>query len=295
MEQKVKDAVDGYIGKDPLFHDDLKERIISNNRVQMKNTKKKKKCKRFSSSFKPVIITFLLIFGSVSYYFLSTLPEEENGVNGLPNNDSLVPDDESLNKDEPVWNSEKENDTAIERELLEESADIIETEKELLALSEEIFSLLKESNYEKIAEKVDPEHGVTFAFYADFGHPNGYGGEYVNLPKKDISKENNTKYLWGADESGRKFEMSLDEYVQQFLLRRWGMKDVDYSIVTYNEPAENFAGVFNTIHENYPDAKYVEYYMPGETEHLFQSLRFVYQERDGEWYLIGLVRDVATV
>ena len=67
-----------------------------------------------------------------------------------------------------------------------------ETEKELLALTEEIFSLLKESNYEKIAEKVDSEHGVTFAFYADFGNPEGYGGEYINLTKQEISKSNDT-------------------------------------------------------------------------------------------------------
>ncbi|WP_336045980.1 hypothetical protein [Solibacillus ferritrahens] len=170
-----------------------------------------------------------------------------------------------------------------------------ETEKKLLALSEEIFSLLKDSNYEKFAEKVDQEHGVTFAFYADFGHPDGYGGEYVNLSKKEISERNNTKYLWGADESGKEFEMSFHEYVQQFLLRKWGMSDADYSIITFNEPGENFAGVINTIHEFYPNAKYVEYYSPGETEHLFQSLRFIYQERDGEWYLIGIARDVASV
>lgn len=170
-----------------------------------------------------------------------------------------------------------------------------ETEKELLALSEEVFSLLKESSFEKIAEKVDPEHGVTFAFYADFGNPDGYGGEYVNLSKKEISEKNNTKYLWGMDESEKEFELTLHEYVQQMLIQRWGKEEVNYSITTFNEPAENFAGVINTIHEYYPDAKYVEYYSPGINEHLFQSLRFIYQKRDGEWYLIGIARDVATV
>ena len=170
-----------------------------------------------------------------------------------------------------------------------------ETEKELLALSEEIFSLLKASNFEKISELVDAEHGVTFAFYADFGNPDGYGGQYVNLSKNEISKANDTKYLWGKDEAEREFEISLHEYVQQMLLQRWGKEEVDYSIITFNEPAENFAGVLNTIHEYYPNAKYVEYYSPGKDEHSFQSLRFIYQQRDGEWYLIGIARDVATV
>ena len=55
-----------------------------------------------------------------------------------------------------------------------------ETEMELLALSEELFSLLKESNFENISEMVDPEDGFTFAFYADFGNPDGYAME-VNM------------------------------------------------------------------------------------------------------------------
>jgi len=97
-------------------------------------------------------------------------------------------------------------------------------------LSDEIFSLFKELNYGKIAEKVDPEHEVTLAFYADFGYPDGYGGQYVNLSKMEISEISDTKYLWGSDEAEMKYEMSLDEYVHHFLLRRWGRDDVDYSL-----------------------------------------------------------------
>lgn len=170
-----------------------------------------------------------------------------------------------------------------------------ETEKELLVLSEELFSLLKEYNFEEISKMVDPEDGVTFAFYADFGNPDGYGGQYVNLSKKEISEINDSKYLWGKDEAGKEYKLSLHEYVQQMLLQRWGKEEVDYNIITFNEPAENFAGVINTIHKYYPDAKYVEYHSPGKNEHSFQSLRFIYQERDGEWYLIGIAQDVATV
>ncbi|MER2037846.1 MAG: hypothetical protein ABS944_06860 [Solibacillus sp.] len=170
-----------------------------------------------------------------------------------------------------------------------------ETEKELLAMSEEILSFLTEDNFKEISKMVDPIHGVTFAFYADFGNPDGYGGNYVNLSKKDISEIYDKKYLWGKDEAGTEYNLSLHEYTQQMLLKRWGNEEIQYSIVTYNEPAENFAGVISTIHEYYPDAIYVEYHSPGKDEHSFQSLRFIYQERDGTWYLIGIVRDVATV
>lgn len=170
-----------------------------------------------------------------------------------------------------------------------------ETEKELLALSAEIFSLLQESDFINMADKVDPEDGITFAFYADFGNPDGYGGQYVHLSKEKISAATDREYVWGHDESGKEYQLTLHEYVQQMLLQRWGKEEVDYNIITFNEPAENFAGVINTIHTYYPDAKYVEYYSPGKDEHSFQSIRFIYKEREGDWYLIGIARDVATV
>lgn len=169
-----------------------------------------------------------------------------------------------------------------------------ETKEELLTLSKEIFTLLEESDYKKLSEKVDAEHGVTFAFYGDFGNLVGYGGEYVNLSKKEIREANDTKYVWGYDESDKQFELALDEYVQQMLLQRWEREKVEYTTITFNESADTYGGVINTTHQYYPDAKYVEYYSPGENEHSFQLLRFIYQEKDGEWYLIGIARNVAT-
>ena len=47
----------------------------------------------------------------------------------------------------------------------------------------------------------------------------------MNLSKKEISGINDTKYLWGKDESEKEFEMTLHEYVQQMLLRRWGREE----------------------------------------------------------------------
>lgn len=279
-DKKIKEAIDNYIGKEKMYNPAMKERFLNG-----LYTNREKRKKYAPTRLIPSVSLLFLLFGGAFFYYISVERENNEVINQthishpkLENSEgSLIPNEEIEKYDRVENSSEKE------------------IKKKLLALTEELFSLLKESNYEKIAEKVDPEHGVTFAFYADFGHPNGYGGQYVNLSKKDISKKNDTKYIWGMDESEKEFEMSLDEYVQQFLLRRWGWRDVDYSIVTFNEPAENFAGVINTVHEFYPNAKYVEYYSPGETEHLFQSLRFIYQERDGEWFLIGIARDVATV
>lgn len=275
MEQKVKEAVNSFIGKDSLFNEELKQKVMHNKRMQRK---KKKKSKLLSSSLNPVIITFLLILGSASYYFLSTLSEEGNSIIGLPSKDIFGPNDESTNEDKPVLNHE--SDAVIERKLLEESADI--------------FSYLENGEFAKLAEKVDPLEGVTFTIFADFVKTDNYGGTPVTLTKDEIVNSLDKQFVWGQGDGGPPIEVTFREYVQEYLLKRVGDK-ITYETITFNESAFVFSGVLNTIHKNYPNAKYVEYYASGENgnDRLFQSIRFVFEEREGTWYLIGIVRDIA--
>lgn len=275
MERKVKEAVNAFIGRDTLFNDDLKRRITSNKRMQKK---KMKKSKLLFSSFKPVMITFLLIVGSGSYYFLSTLSKEEG--NTAPINNKLDYDEESIKGNNPVLNTEEESDANIERILLKESA--------------VIFSYLENSEFAKLAEKVDPIEGVTFTIFADFAKTDNFGGTPVTLTKDDIVNSLDKQFIWGQGDGGPPLEVTFREYVQEYLLKRLGDKII-YETITFNESAFVFSGVLNTIHKNYPNAKYVEYYAPGEdgNDRLFQSIRFVFEEREGTWYLIGIVRDIA--
>lgn len=171
----------------------------------------------------------------------------------------------------------------------------VDLENELINSSSQLFSYLQNEDFEKLAEKVDPEEGITFSLFADFGSKPGYGGEYVKLFKEEIKSSADKQFVWGYDDSDKEYKMTLREYVNEMLLKLYG-KEVIYEQITFNESAFVYAGVFNTIHENYPDAKYVEYYAPGESEdnRSFQSIRFIFQERNNIWYLIGISRGVAT-
>lgn len=177
-------------------------------------------------------------------------------------------------------NSEEGNDTTIEKKLLKES--------------DVIFSYLENSEFAKLAEKVDPIEGVTFTIFADFAKTDNFGGIPVTLTKDEIVDSLDKQFVWGQGDGGPPLEVTFREYVQEYLLKRLGEK-ITYETITFNESAFVFSGVLNTIHKNYPNAKYVEYYLPGEdgNERLFQSIRFVFQEREGTWYLIGIVRDIA--
>lgn len=168
----------------------------------------------------------------------------------------------------------------------------IDIEQHLLKLSEELITYLQYKEFDKFIEHVDPIDGALFSFFADFGNPQGYGGPYITLTRQQLANSE-TEYIWGYDDSGKAFEMTFPQYVNDFLLKRHG-HDIVYTKVSFNETSFDNASIENTIHEYYPNAKYVEYYSPPLDEHsqLFQAIRFVYEERDGRWYLIGIARDV---
>ncbi len=278
MEQKVKEAVNAFIGRDKLFTDELKQRITSNKR---RLKKKKKKFNLLSNRYKPVIISFFLIIGSGSYYFLSTLPKEEgNTVNDLPISNTLDYNNDSIKGDKTILSNEEENEAAIKRKLLKESA--------------VIFSYLENSEFAKLAEKIDPIEGVTFTIFADFVKTDNYAGTPVTLAKDELVDSLDKQFVWGQGDGGPAIEATFRKYVQEYLLKRLG-DEITYETITFNESAFVFSGVLNTIHKNYPNAKYVEYYAPGTdgNERLFQSVRFVFEEREDTWYLIGIVRDIA--
>ena len=168
----------------------------------------------------------------------------------------------------------------------------IDIEQHLLQLSDELMTYLKKQEFDKFIEHVDPVDGALFSFFADFGNPQGYGGPYITLTRKQM-ENSETEHIWGYDESGKAFKMTFPQYVNDFLLKRHG-HNIVYTTISFNDTSYDNPSINNTIHEYYPDAKYVEYYSPAldESGRLFQAIRFVYQERDGKWYLIGIARDV---
>lgn len=171
----------------------------------------------------------------------------------------------------------------------------VDLEGQFIKSSAEIFLYLQNEEFEKLAEKVDPVEGISFSLFADFGSNPGYGGDYVNLSKEEIMSSLDRQLVWGYDDSDKEYKMTLKEYVQEILLKLNGKK-VNYEKITFNESAFEYGGVINTIHKNYPEAKYVEYHAPGENgdNRPFQSIRFIFLERENVWYLIGISRDVAT-
>lgn len=183
--------------------------------------------------------------------------------------------------------------------IADDTTEPVDTETALLAKTEAVFSYLQNLNWPELAQLVHPDKGLFFSFYADAGSP--YSHE-VAFTKAELSNlTGNEVYIWGYDMGGYAFEFSVDEYVSKFIVQhsmRWdgeNSKPIDYSVITFNDSVVESGGIINTIAEYFPDAKYVEYYSPVPSEDLWyewQALRFIYEEHEGEWYLIGIARDV---
>lgn len=197
---------------------------------------------------------------------------DDSGLADLLNESNDYQDEENLTDED---HTVIENDTTLERELLEEAADIL--------------SSLKSHNWDEISEMAHPD-GVAFSLFADFGSPTS---NEVVLSKEDIKDNDQGEIIWGVELSGEKVMNTKDEYVDEYLFKNIFGDSVNYDTVNFNSSSVESGGVINTISTYFPDAKYVEYYSkPTEKEIDWQALRFVFKEHEREWLLFGIARDV---
>jgi hypothetical protein len=103
-------------------------------------------------------------------------------------------------------------------------------------------------------------------------------------------------YHWGTyDGSGMPIELAFRQYYKEFVY------DVDFArpdVVGFNERVGQGNSIDN-IASAYPDGMTVEYHFEGfDPEYAgmdWRSLRLVFEEEDGIWYLVGVVHDQWTI
>ncbi|WP_456278737.1 hypothetical protein [Bacillus sp. AK128] len=185
-----------------------------------------------------------------------------------------------------------------EKTINEDESIILSDKDVLLQKSKKIFNNLKELNWTELSKYVHTEKGLTFSFYADMGSPHS---NEITFTKNEVEKFSSDEkiYTWGHDFSDKAFKYTPNEYVKNYLFSHLQVNPVEYTEITYNDYYYESGGITNTIHEYYPKAIFVEYHSPPPTnssneytEYQWQSLRFVYEKVESEWYLFAIVRDV---
>ncbi|GAA0343778.1 hypothetical protein GCM10008967_37790 [Bacillus carboniphilus] len=167
----------------------------------------------------------------------------------------------------------------------------VNVQETLLEKSEILFSSLMNKDWEGFAQHIHVDRGLVYSPFSNVGDTDDLLFKKVQIEKFG---QDQTQYSWSWDQSGVTFDDTPNGFVDN-LLKKHPMIDYEYTYasIAFNDSEIGSGGSQpNTIHEVYPDAFYVEYFHEPEENHfeLWQSIRFVYEEIDGDWYLVALVR-----
>ncbi|REC59884.1 hypothetical protein DRF65_23520 [Chryseobacterium pennae] len=157
--------------------------------------------------------------------------------------------------------------------------------------NDEVLQALKAKDYKTFASFIHPEKGINFSMYA-FVDPKSD----KHFSKEDFEKYQPTKTLftWGAqDGSGDPYKATINDY-----LRKWVFSG-DFTASQYS--FNTFLGrgnSLNNLEEIYPKSDFTENYIKGtekNSEMDWKTLRFVFEEFQGKYYLIAVVNDQWTI
>lgn len=162
----------------------------------------------------------------------------------------------------------------------------------LQAAADRTIAALKQKNLTALADLVDPDRGVRFSPYAYVTDNNKvfYPSELSGLLDSDQI------FSWGNyDGSGKPIELTFSEYYNEFV---YSADFANADQVAIDERLGE-GNTINNIPDFYPGSSFVEYYIAGSDPQYegmdWQSLRLVFIQQDGVWYLIGIAHDEWTI
>lgn len=164
-----------------------------------------------------------------------------------------------------------------------------DTETIVTTRARQVIQALAAQDMSQLATFVDPQRGLRFSPYAYVLD------EQVVISQAQVPDlmQDATQYVWGyQDGSGLPIAMTFEAYYAQYVYTR------DFANAPQVSMNERL-GQGNTIdnsREYYPASLVVEYHVPSAPEQFdWQSLRLVFQENAGTWYLVGIIHDQWTI
>jgi hypothetical protein len=164
--------------------------------------------------------------------------------------------------------------------------------EQLTDLSMRIAAALKEADYNRLAPIIHPDLCLRFSPY-----PHLRTSDLTFCPEQLAELPGSINlFNWGQyDGSGEPIELSFDAYHQRFVY------DQDYlqpQVVGLNQEVSS-GNAINNIPIIFPSGIFVEYHFPGFDPQYggmdWRSLRMVFIQKDGNWYLVALVHGEWTI
>lgn len=181
--------------------------------------------------------------------------------------------------------------TSVKKDSAAVGGSIANKEVALKQINGDVVQSLKDKDYKRFADFIHPEKGVRFSMYA-FVDPK----EDKQISKSDFTKYQPTKTLftWGAmDGSGDPYKGTINDYLTKWVYS----KDFVTGQVLFNE-FQGKGNSLNNLKQIYPKADFTENFIKGSeanSEMDWKSLRFVFEEFQGKYYLVGVINDQWTI
>jgi hypothetical protein len=169
----------------------------------------------------------------------------------------------------------------------------------LAGRSAQAILALRDRDWDEVARLVHPVKGVTFSPYTYVrplqGAPGAADLVFSATQLRGLWSDP-TVYSWGVyDGSGEPIDLTFQEYYARFVY------DVDFAqpeVVGFDQVVGQ-GNTINNIAMVWPNGVTVEYHFEGFDPEYggmdWRSLRLVFEEQDGTWYLVGIVHDEWTI
>ncbi len=155
------------------------------------------------------------------------------------------------------------------------------------------IALLKNQDLAALSALVHPTKGLRFTPYP-----------YVDVKKDKVFTAqqvaglaaDTTVYQWGIyDGKGDPIELTYSNYYKRFIY--------DYDFLTAPMVGKNRAistgNTIDNVKQAYPNGQFVEFYFPGFDPQYggidWSSLKLVFEQQDGTWYLVGIIHGQWTI
>lgn len=165
-------------------------------------------------------------------------------------------------------------------------------EEKIRELGNKVLSAFKTKDMQALSVLVHPDKGVRFSPYT-----------YVEFEKDIVITaeeiktllESDKVYTWGFyDGTGDPIELAFNDYISKFVYDK-DFLNADEVIYDMHFQRGN---TINNVPEVYEGCHVIEYYFKGTPEYDgmdWRSLKLVFDEKGGKWYLIGVVHDQWTI
>lgn len=241
---------------------------------------------------KKYIVTtiIILIFSLLLVACSSSNPKDTNENDQDKSNNQTVDNSELEELKEEMDDLKKANEDLI---LELGSLNNPSQQQGLIYNSLQVMEALKDKDYQELSNHVHPTKGVRFSPYFFVDSQNNQ-----LLTAQDIENlnQNNTVLNWGSfDGSGDPIDLDFNDYYDRFIY------DEDYinpHIMGINT-AIGMGNIIDNVSIEYPDGDYVEYHLTGFDQQYdgmdWRSLRLIFEEDGGIWYLVGIVHGEWTI